>query len=89
MFEITQLTITLVLGYFLSMYISNNYANQNNKFLIQMISFIVIIFLAFYLISNMKSGPNRAIFLDSLVFALMIPLFPFICVYNFFFAQKN
>jgi len=65
----------IMLGYFLFQQISSN--NFNNSVFLQCLFGIGLFCLISYLVIPQKSGPERAIFMESFVWLLLLPLLPF------------
>lgn len=89
--SIILILITIVISYFISRYVILNYfTNKTNddSSMLQILFGIVSFFIISYIISCVqKSGPQRAIFLESIVFLCMLPLLPFILLYRYIFNK--
>lgn len=86
--ESTILILTIIIiSYFISNYFIVNYFQSNSttlKILFGLISFCLISYVYACL---QKSGPQRAIFIESIVILIMLPLLPFILLYRYLFEQ--
>jgi hypothetical protein len=85
MYNIILIFCVLIISYFISKCVVDQFFinNDNNSTYIAIFT-IALFITSLYIISIvMKSGPKRAIFLDSVFWLLFIPMIPFYWLYEF------
>jgi hypothetical protein len=77
--------IIITISYFISKYVVEN-CFHNSSTILQIVLGIISFYTISYIFTSVqKGGPQRAVFMDSIVVLTMIPLFPFILLYRFLF----
>lgn len=78
--------IIIIISYFISKYFTKYF--QSNSTIFQILFGITSFFVISYIYTCLqKSGPQRAIFMDSILILTMLPLLPFVLLYRYIFDQ--
>jgi hypothetical protein len=86
--SVILILIIIIISYFVSKYIIGQYPknNSDNSTMLQMIFGITSFFTISYIVTYLqKSGPARAMFIESIIVSMMLPFLPFILIYRYLF----